>query len=90
LECLLAEEVAFAQRANELLLERVLRTNRDPNLTLRDDKESVAACALPDDVVAFLVVALLEHVGYLDERIFGKVFEDGNAVRGKKNARKAN
>lgn len=50
-------------------------------MTLRDDEEGVAARALADDVVALLIIAFLEHVGYLNERVFGKIFEDWNAGR---------
>jgi hypothetical protein len=80
LQRLFPKEVTFAQSPNEFLLERVLRPNRHFDLTLRDDEESVTASALADDVIAFLVVAFLEHVRYFDERIFGKIFEDGNAA----------
>lgn len=77
------EEVAFAQRSNELFLERILRSDSDPNLTLRDDEESVASGSLTNDVVALLIIALLKHVRNLDERVFGKIFKDGNAERRK-------
>lgn len=80
LQRLFTEEVSFAQSPDELFLERILRPNRHFDLTLRDDEESVTASTLTNDIIAFLVVAFFQHVGNLDERIFGKIFEDGNAA----------
>lgn len=81
LQSLFSKEVSLAQRPNKVLLELILRPDRDADLPLRDDEECVAASTLADDVVAFLIVALLQHIGNLDERVFGKIFEDGNAER---------
>lgn len=75
-QCLLAKEVALAQHSDELLLLRIGLANRHAHLTLRNDEERVAACALPHNVVALLVERLLQHVGDLDQRVLGQFFED--------------
>jgi hypothetical protein len=80
LQRLFPKEVTFAQSPNEFLLERILRPNSHLYLSLRDDEESVTTSALANDVITLLVIAFLKNVGDLDERIFGKIFEDGNAV----------
>lgn len=71
LQRFLSEEVTFAERSDEFLLERVVRSYCHFDLALGDYEKSISARALPDDVVALLIVALLEHVGNLDERIIG-------------------
>lgn len=81
MQCLLAEKVALAQSADELFLVGGVLADGDAHLPLRDDEERVAAGALPDDVVALLVVALLQDVGNLAQRVLRQVLEDGNAVK---------
>lgn len=83
LQSFLSEEVAFAERSDEFLLERVVRSNRHFDLSLRDDEKCVASCTLTNDVIALLIVAFFQHIGDLDERIIWKIFKDGNT--GKEN-----
>lgn len=79
LQCFFSKEVTFAQSPDELFFKLILRSDRNFHLTFRDDEESVATSTLTNDVIAFLVVAFFQHIGNLDERIFFKIFEDGNA-----------
>lgn len=65
LQCLLAEKVALVQCSDELLLGPTALTDRHLDLTLGYDEERVTAGALPNDIVALLVVALLQHIADL-------------------------
>lgn len=87
LQRLLAKEVALGQGADELLVGSTALANRHLHLALRNDEERVSACPLAHNVVTLLVVALLQHVAYFDQRILGQVLEDWNTRVGRSRKR---
>lgn len=82
LQRLFSEEISFAECSNKVFLTS-FRTNGDLYLALGDDEECVASSTLSDDIIALLVVALFQHIGYFAQSVFGEVFEDWDAKRRK-------
>lgn len=79
MQCLFTKKVTLAQHANEFLVFRVRLTNRHANLTLRNNEERVTASALSHNVITLLIEGLFQHIGNLDQRVFGQFFEDRHA-----------
>lgn len=84
LQCLLAEKVSLSQRPYKRIGRigvRIRLAQRYAHRTLRDNKERIAACALPHNIIALLVERLLQHIADLDQRILGQFLEDRHTAQ---------
>jgi len=71
LKCFFSKEVPFAKSPDEFLLIRLGLFHGNFDLSFANNEEGVTPGPLPDDVVAVAVRRLLQHVGQLDECVFG-------------------